>query len=262
MAYKPKTVTVVAVPARNDPEADNNQPHNLPADDFASAYERTLAHELLHAVGVYHHGQGDHAGSFTYLPATYKGKNAGGAIFWMEEFDVTSKTIIRSAFVDVLKEKTRVSWAKQIGPAFDYILEQLAAKKVAADNLPAGTGFPDLDKDVQWHLIKKLPNFWWGIGVEHGQHSGYEQCLMRYEFAEVYKARGAQALGRETYYLVPQGTEDVGAQICEEDKGTGVNAPSWMPQSRYGDAANNFGKCKIQICVNDAIPLHKWGWGR
>jgi len=261
-ALRPKTVEVVAMPARDDPEALINKPFNLSADDLAIRYDRTVVHELLHSVGVSHHGSGDTWGDFRYVPVTYRDNHSGSALFYLTEYHPNSDRVRRTAWVDVLEEKTAANKAREISRTFDDKLEQLAAAMVSADNLPAGTGFKDMDKSVQWSLIARLPYFSWGIGVEHGQHSGDEQCPMRYTYAEVYKARGALSLPRETYYLVPKGTEDIGVQICTDDKGTGVNGSGWKPQSRYGTAADNFGKDIKQICVNDAVPIHKKGWRR
>ena len=51
---------------------------------------------------------------------------------------------------------------------------------------------------------------------------------------------------------MPKGGEDIGVTICSSDKGTNVNSKDHEPESRYGDAADNFGKCSKQINVNDA----------
>jgi len=259
---RPKTVFIVALPARHDPTALVNKPFNLSPEDVAIRYPRTIVHEVLHAVGVGHHGDIDYFSDFTYMPKTYKGNDSGEAFFYMREFQSGTNTPTRRAWVKVLEEKTGENWGDRIGPAFDDILERLTARKVTAENLPAGTTFKDLDQQAQWELLWKLPNFYWKVGAEHGQHSGNEQCPMRYTYAMVYKARGALARGDETYYLVPQKSEDIGVVICESDKGTGVNGPNHKPQSRYGDATFGVGKCKKQICVNDALPLHSWGWRR
>jgi hypothetical protein len=140
----------------------------------------------------------------------------------------------------------------------DQRLEELAAEKVAAEGLPERTTFKDLDHRAQWGLMCQLPVDVWGIGRNHGQHSGDAQCPLRYKFAEVYKSK--VSVGYETYYLVPKGTEDIGVTICKSDKGTEVNDKDHKPQSRYGNAADHRGKCDKQINVNDAMPLHPRGW--
>ena len=62
---------------------------------------------------------------------------------------------------------------------------------------------------------------------------------------------------KDTYYMVTPGTEPYGLKLCKTKTGTGVNAPSHKPQSRYGDAAEGHGDCFGQITPNDAIPPRK-----
>lgn len=92
------------------------------------------------------------------------------------------------------------------------------------------------------------------IGVTHGQHSGHEGCLMRYDNAFAY-IPNADPNAR---YVVD---EAVRGTICTSPAGTGVNAPGRAPQSRYGPAATaanggpdvalDRGNCRHQIRVND-----------
>jgi len=84
------------------------------------------------------------------------------------------------------------------------------------------------------------------LGKPQGQHSGVENCVMRYDNATAYP-RDGEAGGR--FHVA----ENPGAALCDSAEGTGVNASSRSPQSRYGDAAVGRGYCKQQILVNDAI---------
>lgn len=88
------------------------------------------------------------------------------------------------------------------------------------------------------------------VGQPGGEHSGVQDCLMRYYFAEFYPAKGRE----NTYYLVTPGTEPFGLTLCRAKGGTGINSTSNQPQSRYGDAGPHGGRCFSQICPNDAIP--------
>jgi hypothetical protein len=92
------------------------------------------------------------------------------------------------------------------------------------------------------------------VGVDHGEHSGEEDCLMRYYFAKFYESKQPPVIGQKMFYLVAPGTERIGMQICRAGKGTGVNGADHQPQSRYGDTAGDAGNCFEQICPNDAIP--------
>ena len=47
--------------------------------------------------------------------------------------------------------------------------------------------------------------------------------------------------------------EQWGNTLCVTNLGTGTNLEGRTPQSRYGPAAENRGKCKTQILVNDAV---------
>jgi len=91
------------------------------------------------------------------------------------------------------------------------------------------------------------------LGRPGGEHSGMQDCLMRYYFAEFYPAQGKPL----TFYQVTPETEPFGMELCRSKGGTGVNASSHRPQSRYGDAGTNGGNCFSQICPNDAIPPKK-----
>ena len=91
------------------------------------------------------------------------------------------------------------------------------------------------------------------VGVSQGEHSGDQDCVMRYYFAKFYEMKGR----KDDLYLVTPGTERIGIDICHAGTGTGINAPGHQPQSRYGNAAAGEGDCFNQICPNDAIPPRK-----
>lgn len=89
--------------------------------------------------------------------------------------------------------------------------------------------------------------FW--AGVPGGQHSGNNECLMKYDCAVVYKS-GNEA---NVYYWIG-GDEHAGVIVCDSPDGTGVNDPKRSlpvghPQPRYGQAG--LGDCERQICIND-----------
>ena len=94
------------------------------------------------------------------------------------------------------------------------------------------------------------------IGKKHGQHSGVEDCLMRYWIATAYLTDPES----NVRYLSPG--EISGAKFCTTANGTGINDLSHFPESRYGSAASpyngpnagvtdNRGNCMKQIRVND-----------
>jgi hypothetical protein len=84
------------------------------------------------------------------------------------------------------------------------------------------------------------------IGMPKGQHSGMEDCIMRYDCAQAYDST-PQPGGR--YWI--EGDELTGLFLCTSQNGTGVNAPGRSPQPRYGPTADRRGNCAGAICVND-----------
>jgi hypothetical protein len=86
----------------------------------------------------------------------------------------------------------------------------------------------------------------YNIGVNEGQHSGDDTCIMRYDIARAYIDNGNSSVRR-----VFGGIEAVGGALCVRKTGSGVNASDHLPQSRYSDAKN--GDCRSQILLNDAI---------
>jgi hypothetical protein len=88
------------------------------------------------------------------------------------------------------------------------------------------------------------------LGTKGGQHSGADDCVLRYDIAETYIDEKDPKIRR--YF---GGYEAVGANLCSRKAGSGVNDNNRQPQSRYGDAS--VGDCKSQILVNDAINAPK-----
>jgi hypothetical protein len=84
------------------------------------------------------------------------------------------------------------------------------------------------------------------LGKDQGQHSGNEDCVMRYDCSTAYTK---DASGR--YCLLMDFGEPVGQGLCTSPTGTGVNAAGRVPASRYGDAAADKGDCVDKFCVND-----------
>lgn len=257
VAGRPGITKGVGILSRGNPESIFNQPFNLPAQDTIFAYDRAIAHELLHSVGVEHHGPDDTTGySVSFIPPNVPDNKIGRPHFrsgdgtvvnlWEENgHDIATKTY--PLYVQARQ------WL--VASGLREVIESLYGR--AFHDKPAGS--PAFKAFVD-EYIDQLTRATFGmrgmLGQEHGVHSGDQECVMRYYFAKFYEARNTK---EKTLYLVTPGTERIGMEICHSGTGTGNNAPHppSLPQSRYGNAAADAGDCFSQICPNDAIPPRK-----
>jgi hypothetical protein len=110
---------------------------------------------------------------------------------------------------------------------------------------------PDRDVTASWRdkLSKppydETPALGW-LGYEGGQHSGDDQCVMRYFNADAYIGNPDAA---RRYWT----QEKPGSSLCRSATGSGVNDSARAPQSRFGDASTGRGDCQHQLLVNDAV---------
>lgn len=90
---------------------------------------------------------------------------------------------------------------------------------------------------------------------DSGEHSGDEDCYMRYVAANAYtRARNPERFR----VLVPDG-EFKGGTLCKSPLGTGVNLSTRIPWPRYGDASKHAsdapaqrGNCRSQVNIRDS----------
>lgn len=186
----PKDIIEVVI----DPQVDSVKRVDGRSYDLISSF---VAHELLHACSVWHHGACDQK------------------VWWREE----TKPDGTKAVYEYLSDK-------------DF--GQLAKGTPILPRFENGT----LLATFNWTEAERIH-----LGLEHGQHSGFDDCVMRYDCATAY------LYGLSRYYLQQEEEEVPGFRLCEDRKGTGVNAASRAPRSRYGDAAR--GNCTAQIRVKD-----------
>lgn len=186
----PKDIEFVGLP----PVLPSN-PTASPAVSYASS---TVAHELLHTVNVYHHGEEDEA------------------VFWSRDAD---------------------------GNLYEQKTEDQDGTEVAVGPKTKIRAFLESGEEVTTRVRLGRRE----LGHQNGQHSGWENCVMRYDVANTYVA---DTNANDRYV----GIEEVpGAALCDTTEGIGVNAPGRRPQSRYGPSAAGRGTCKRQILVNDAV---------
>ncbi len=256
VAGRPGLVKGVGILSRTNEESDFTKPFNLAPQDTAGVYDRAIAHELLHTVGVEHHGDKDYKMIVGYCSMRNPSNKLGRPYYGRAMDDPID-----------LRTEDGQDVAQRDGPEYEKFRVMMDAalggrlraegpKFLSINTGGSVMGITTVDQYVDWQ-IETLAIFAFMhidgiVGVDHGEHSGLEDCLMRYYFAKFYESKKAPAFGGKQYYLVDPGTEHIGTAICQDKLGTGVNASGHAPQSRYGDAAN--GDCFSQICPNDAVP--------
>lgn len=256
VAGRPGLVKGIGILSRSNDESDFNKPFNLPASDTIFAYDRAIAHELLHSVGVEHHGEGDNNMIVGYA-STRNPMNKTGRPYYGTSLDKPidlrteeGEDVAQRDIPDY--EKTRqfldmILLARCLKDGADYI-----KRNGATYNPLFSTPQAYADFEIELLGVFCMMHISGIVGMDQGEHSGAEDCLMRYYFAKYYVSKKPATIGDKQYYLIGQGSEHTGIQICHDQTGTGVNAPGHKPQSRYGDAGN--GDCFSQICPNDAVP--------
>ncbi len=180
-------------------------------------YASRVAHEMLHYSNVSHHGETD---------------------YWNGQYVSDGKQIL---FYELTSAGFGVD-RDQDGQA-DAFPVRLIVDEDGGEILPT---------DPRWATD-------WAGGVRFGfvaraggQHSGFDDCLMRYDVANIY------AYGPIHYFVQQPApfesklalfSQLTGRQLCTSADGTGVNAPGFRPRSRSGNAS--VGNCKHQVCIND-----------
>lgn len=256
VAGRPGLVKGIGILSRSNEESDFNKPFNLTASDAIFAYDRAVAHELLHSVGVEHHGGGDYNMIVGYA-STRNPLNKAGRPYYGTSLD---KPIdLRTEEGEDVAQRDVADYEK-LRQFTDAMLLERYLKEGAEYIKRNGATYNPLFSTPQAYAdfhIEILAIFCFMhingiVGVEHGEHSGAEDCLMRYYFAKYYESKKPAAIGDKQYYLAAEGTEHTGMEICHDKTGTGVNGSGHKPQPRYGDAAA--GDCFSVICPNDAVP--------
>lgn len=189
-----------------------------------------VAHELGHAVGLQHHGDEN------LLAVEWFWQLDGEAGWQLHEQEMEFKDVQTS------RTKSIGQWAPKPGSpgrVIQAFWEPSASGGAPRpfcreDGAPAGSLTVGVER---WRLY---------VGGERSQFSGDQECLMRYADKQAYQSKAEPGRVR---YLPDKAQWKERTRLCEDARGTGVNAPGHAPQPRYGDAVA--GKCRQQIVVND-----------
>lgn len=294
-AFRPGLVREVRIEPRGLPDQifsaeQGVSLYQLNARDAALAYDRAVAHELLHVVGVDHHGEGGESERTYYFQAAGDPNNLSGHAGFtrtspygrtpgmsLQGFDrvYDGREMLRQPVETLISEETGRNLAEDLAQLFEQKLAERRAQRNA--HPPAPENDPGRYA-VQYPLMGKSAEYWREsdlydavannengfairviVGGEGGADSGNELCLMRYYFATAYAIKGRE----RTYYVVRPGANRAGRSLCRSPEGTGGNAAThhpqslFPPQSRFGDAYIGRGNCFNWICPNDAIPPPK-----
>lgn len=85
------------------------------------------------------------------------------------------------------------------------------------------------------------------LGKQSGQHSGNEDCWMKYDIADAF----AYLQQPRDTRIWPSYTEGTGMMLCNSRDGIRSNHTLHKPHSRYGSASPGRGFCIKQFVVSD-----------
>lgn len=257
-AGRPGIVKGIGILPRGHADSDFSKPFNLPADQQSSAYDRAIAHELMHSVGAEHHGSGDVKLILGYVSTKNPKNKLGRPYYGPSQDQAVDLRTEDGQDVAARDDAEYLKFRATMEAALGDRLRAEAPKWLAINTGGVVEGITTVEGYVDWQ-IEALTIFAFlrqegTLGVVHGPESGDQDCLMRYYFAQFCEGKFAPFSGAtKAYYLLEPGTEPIGMTLCRSAAGTGVNAAGRTPQPRYGDAAAGCGNCFADICPNDAI---------
>jgi hypothetical protein len=241
--FKPRIVDGIAMQPRDEPGSLNpNNTHGgvITPVDALFQYDIGVAHELMHSVGVEHHGDNDGFKAFYFLAPDDPRNPTGRPSYFVLGSNPGQYVPVRIVPEQGGPDPAETFWEKN----------QADISRCRAV-VTSPSQYPQLLVEGCTYVLHKLSTDslfeLLYVGSPHQEHSGNDRCVMRYFFSQAYPAEAVS----NTYYLVPAGTEPVGSMLCDAAVGTGVNDPNRTPQPRYFDAAPGRGGCQFWVCVSD-----------
>jgi hypothetical protein len=226
-------------------------PYALGGADQLLAYDQAVAHELSHSVGLEHHGEGNPEGRAFFnllIPP-----NAIGPV--KLQLQVAEPNLFAGT-PSVYRDIQLLFEDGSNAAVVDTSQLQALITACSAVSTSPSSSVPNSMQQVCQGVATYLQNGFaiplvFYVGAPRGQHSGNDQCLMRYHFSQAYPQAGQDPAEANVYYLVAPGSEPLGVSLCDSALGTGINGPGHRPQPRYFDAAPGLGSCQSWVCVND-----------
>jgi hypothetical protein len=194
---------------------------------WTDRYPKAVAHELLHCCNVDHHGPRKDGNR------VIAGNEDRQYVYWKLDGDNVWET-------DSDANQNPIPATRHAIPLGNFKWED--GKEISRELLRKWLGN---EKDFYHGDAGALLY----LACQGGEHSGYQNCVMRYDAAAAFIPRGPQderRLNRKS----GADFELVGMSLCDQQGDTAVSGPLNLPPlNRYGDAPNGF--CRSQICVND-----------
>jgi hypothetical protein len=140
----------------------------------------------------------------------------------------------------------RVLWGTADGKVFELAGQGAAPAEIEVVNEEFSDLKPAAIAAIQSDGESKGKYIVVELGRDQGQHSGAENCVMRYDSAQAYVYR---AMANVRFWGFQ---ELIGDGLCVSVNGNEINKSGRLPQSRYGPAAGGRGNCLHQLLVSDA----------
>lgn len=189
------------------------------AQGAMAASMAVVAHELCHAVGVFHHGDADQF-----------------AVKWEWRSGIVGPPRL-------LEIPVNPTGSAPTGPGVEIhaIRETDGYELQPSDPLPSEGGGPAGLIHVFWKN---------GPSKQGTEGSGVGTCIMCYTLGKAVCSSKRPGVR----YLIPaqeRVADPFALVLCDSARGTGTNDPGHSPEAHHGDASPGRGNCKAQIVVSD-----------